>query len=50
MEFPEGARKLAGDELQLIRFGGMPRDATSRSAIVRMPTASSWRCNLAEGI
>ena len=26
-EFPEGARKLAGDELQLIQFGGMPKDA-----------------------
>ncbi len=26
-DFPEGARKLAGDELQLIQFGGMPKDA-----------------------
>ncbi|MGH8554925.1 MAG: type II toxin-antitoxin system RelE/ParE family toxin [Gammaproteobacteria bacterium] len=26
-EFPEGAKKLIGDELQLIQFGGMPRDA-----------------------
>jgi phage-related protein len=25
-EFPEGARKLIGDELQLLQFGGMPRD------------------------
>jgi phage-related protein len=25
--FPKGAQKLAGDELQLIQFGGMPRDA-----------------------
>ncbi len=25
--FPRGARKLIGDELQLIQFGGMPRDA-----------------------
>ena len=25
--FPEGARKLIGDELQLIQFGGMPKDA-----------------------
>jgi phage-related protein len=25
-QFPEGARKLIGDELQLIQFGGMPRD------------------------
>lgn len=24
--FPEGARKLLGDELQLIQFGGMPKD------------------------
>ena len=26
-DFPEGAQKLLGDELQLIQFGGMPRDA-----------------------
>jgi len=26
-EFPEGAKKLIGDELQLIQFGGMPKDA-----------------------
>lgn len=26
-EFPEGARKLIGDELQLIQFGEMPKDA-----------------------
>lgn len=25
--FPAGARKLIGDELQLIQFGGMPKDA-----------------------
>ena len=25
--FPEGAQKLVGDELQLIQFGGMPKDA-----------------------
>jgi phage-related protein len=24
--FPEGAQKLVGDELQLIQFGGMPKD------------------------
>lgn len=24
--FPEGARKWIGDELQLLQFGGMPRD------------------------
>jgi phage-related protein len=26
-EFPEGARKPIGDELQLLQFGGMPKDA-----------------------
>lgn len=25
--FPEGAQKLLGDALQLIQFGGMPKDA-----------------------
>jgi phage-related protein len=25
-EFPEEAQKLIGDELQLLQFGGMPRD------------------------
>lgn len=25
--FPTGAQKLLGDELQLIQFGGMPKDA-----------------------
>jgi len=25
--FPAGAKKIIGDELQLIQFGGMPRDA-----------------------
>jgi len=25
--FPDGAKKLIGDELQLIQFGGMPKDA-----------------------
>ncbi len=25
-DFPEGARKLIGDEIQLLQFGGMPRD------------------------
>ncbi len=28
-EFPAGAQKLLGDELQLIQFGGMPKDAKS---------------------
>jgi phage-related protein len=26
-DFPPGAQKLLGDELQLIQFGGMPKDA-----------------------
>jgi len=26
-EFPERARKPIGDELQLLQFGGMPKDA-----------------------
>src|SRR5450755_1246212 len=26
-DFPKGAQKLIGDELQLIQFGGMPKDA-----------------------
>ena len=26
-DFPTGAQKLLGDELQLIQFGGMPKDA-----------------------
>jgi phage-related protein len=25
--FPKGAQKIVGDELQLIQFGGMPKDA-----------------------
>jgi phage-related protein len=25
--FPDGAQKIIGDELQLIQFGGMPKDA-----------------------
>ena len=25
--FPDGAKKQLGDELQLIQFGGMPKDA-----------------------
>ena len=32
-EFPEGGRKLIGDELQLIQFGGMPRDTKSFKGI-----------------
>ncbi len=27
LTFPSGAQKLIGDELQLIQFGGMPKDA-----------------------
>ena len=26
-DFPKGAQKLLGDELQVIQFGGMPNDA-----------------------
>jgi phage-related protein len=26
--FPTGAQKMSGDQLQLIQFGGMPKDAT----------------------
>ena len=26
-DFPDGAQKMLGDELQLIQFGGMPKDA-----------------------
>ena len=26
-DFPDGAQKLLGDEIQLMPFGGMPRDA-----------------------
>jgi phage-related protein len=26
-DFPKGAQKLIGDELQLMQFGGMPKDA-----------------------
>lgn len=26
-DFPDGAQKLLGDELQLVQFGGMPRNA-----------------------
>src|ERR1700678_897568 len=26
-DFPDGAQKQLGDELQLIQFGGMPKDA-----------------------
>lgn len=26
-DFPDGAQKLLGDELQLTQFGGMPKDA-----------------------
>ena len=27
LEFPSEARKLMGDELQLLQYGGMPKDA-----------------------
>ncbi len=26
-DFPDGAQKLLGDEIQLMQFGGMPKDA-----------------------
>jgi len=29
LEFPPEARKLMGDELQLLQYGGMPKDAKS---------------------
>jgi phage-related protein len=32
-EFPKGAQKLLGDELQLIQFGGMPKDAKPLNGI-----------------
>jgi len=32
-DFPDGARKLLGDELQLIQFGGMPKDAKPFSGV-----------------
>src|SRR5262249_55455811 len=31
--FPRGAQKLIGDELQLIQFGGIPRDAKPFKAV-----------------
>jgi phage-related protein len=31
--FPSGAQKLIGDELQLVQFGGMPKDAKSFKGI-----------------
>jgi hypothetical protein len=42
--FPEGAQKLLGDELQLIQFGGMPKDAKPfkgvGSGVLRLPFAT----------
>lgn len=32
-DFPRGAQKLLGDELQLIQFGGMPKDAKPFSGV-----------------
>jgi len=34
-DFPDGAQKLLGDELQLIQFGGMPKDAKPFKGIGR---------------
>jgi phage-related protein len=31
--FPKGAQKLLGDELQLMQFGGMPKDAKAFKGI-----------------
>lgn len=31
--FPKGAQKLIGDELQLMQFGGMPKDAKPFSGV-----------------
>jgi phage-related protein len=33
--FPQGAQKILGDELQLIQFGGMPKDAKSFRGVGR---------------
>lgn len=56
-DFPDDAQKLLGDELQLIQFGGMPKDAKPFKGVgsgvlelalrfARMPTASWSRCSL----
>lgn len=33
LEFPEGVRKLIGDELQLIQCGGMPKSAKAFNGV-----------------
>lgn len=33
LDFPKGARKLIGDELQLMQYGGMPKDAKPFKAV-----------------
>jgi len=33
LDFPEDVRKLIGDELQFIQFGGMPKDAKAFKGI-----------------
>jgi len=38
-DFPEGAQKLLGDELQLIQFGGVPRDAKPFKGVGVVETA-----------
>ena len=58
--FPDGAQKLLGDELQLIQFGGMPKDANPSRALAaaflrlpcnihRTPFVSCWRSKSAGG-
>jgi phage-related protein len=32
-KFPEGAQKVIGDELQLLQFGGIPKDAKPFSGV-----------------
>jgi phage-related protein len=59
-EFPAGARKLIGDELQLIQFGGMPKDAKPfkgiGSGVIEIALAYEkdayllyWQCSLEKG-
>ena len=36
--FPEEVKKLIGDELQLIQFGGMPKDAKLLSSYNKCTT------------
>jgi phage-related protein len=56
-DFPDGAQKLLGDELQLVQFGGMPKDVKPfkgvGSGVLEIAlryalthTGSSWPCRL----